>query len=208
MKFLKKILSFFCVCGIVITTSTVYAQFDVFREDKPVEVTFSDGVLSTGHMGGAMEGYTNWPRNMTGALCLSLKKYVHRSIAIGGLIGYDKINGFTDNNYYNSNQRYGSWGRYNIHAYNVCADITIPYRTRDWFMFYAYVGGGYTYKQIITDFEGDGLSISSSHFVQTLNLFNFQISPWCFRFGRSFGVSLEIGYGYKGMISIGLNQRF
>jgi hypothetical protein len=58
-------------------------------------------------------------------------------------------------------------------------------------------GGNYTYNNIY----GNTSTVP-------MPFFNFQISPLCLKVGRQIGAFVELGYGYRGLISGGLYCKF
>jgi hypothetical protein len=45
-------------------------------------------------------------------------------------------------------------------------------------------------------------------FKNNMTIFSFQVTPIGVRFGRAVGGQLELGFGYKGLINLGLSGRF
>lgn len=58
-------------------------------------------------------------------------------------------------------------------------------------------------------YKSEGRSSSREEvFTNRMTIFSFQATPIGVRFGRAVGAHLELGFGYKGLINVGVSGRF
>lgn len=92
-------------------------------------------------------------------------------------------------------------GSYRRRAFTLAPEVNFTYRLPTAVKIYGTVGLGGTL--ILETFRGDNGSrtVASGSFA-------FQVSPVCLRFGRTFSGWIELGYGYKGIASLGASYQF
>lgn len=92
-------------------------------------------------------------------------------------------------------------GKYEEDFVTIAAECKFAWLNRDFIQLYSRAGVGITLVNgKYTKNNGDSNSDSGSHF-------NFQASLFGIRIGKDFGGYLELGGGYKGMVSVGLSLR-
>ncbi|GLU50847.1 hypothetical protein [Dyadobacter frigoris] len=122
----------------------------------------------------------------------SYKYFVSEKIAIGGTIGYNsRAKPF---NYDNWNRRYDG-----IKVVTLAGEGSFYYLKGPNVGLYALGGMGCfivtsgNYNNNYSDYTNFGLTL--------------QLTPLGIRFGRKFGGFAEIGYGYKGLVNMGINLK-
>lgn len=92
-------------------------------------------------------------------------------------------------------------GKSTNNYFTIAPEIEYRYVDADIFKMYMFAGAGLTInnQEVTTDGKA---SVSNTPY------FNFQISPLCIRLGKAFGFYLETGFGYKGIMNLGLYANF
>ncbi len=94
-------------------------------------------------------------------------------------------------------------GNFYNNFYSLAAEADFKYINKEKFRFYSLIGiGGTLYSQAYED------SLSKERETRTLLFFNFQVTPVGLEFGNSLGGFLELGFGYKGIVSAGVFGKF
>lgn len=94
-------------------------------------------------------------------------------------------------------------GDFHRQFYTIAAEGYYRYIDRDHLRLYGMVGLGVTY--VTQDY--DATSAMSLEDNQT-SYFNFQVTPIGVAYGNKLGVLAEVGYGYKGILNVGVFYRF
>lgn len=68
----------------------------------------------------------------------------------------------------------------------------------------AYFGASYCMEDITVEYDGKSLSFPSD---QNYLKFAYHITALKFRYGETFGVLAEVGFGYRGLVNVGLSVR-
>lgn len=148
-------------------------------------------VLATGLTGGA---YQSKDATYSGAFHLGYKYSIAPKIAIGGIFVYENSSSdaYIDN---------ASAGQFKNNYYTLAAEMDYKYIKKKNLSLYGVLGAGATlYGQ---KYEESNKNVSEN----TVN-FNFQISPLCIKLGNKVGGFAELGFGYKGILSVGFFTRF
>lgn len=162
----------------VVTTNTVIDSFSDF--------------LAMGLTGGH---YTTNNKTYMGTFGFSYKYALTDRLSLGGTFAYEKISA----DVYYSNVKNG---RSKNQYYTLAPEMDFKYLKTDMFSLYGLVGAGGTlvardYTSVANE-KNDDSSIN----------FNFQVTPVGIKFGKSFGVYGELGFGYKGLFNFGAFARF
>ena len=94
-----------------------------------------------------------------------------------------------------------SSGEYSTRYLTFAAEGTYNYLTREKFRLYGLIGAGVTNLNARYTVQGQNESDNA-------NVFNFHLSPIGAAFGRQFGGTAEVGFGYRGIVSLGLFYKF
>ncbi|WP_159468689.1 hypothetical protein [Dyadobacter sp. 3J3] len=122
----------------------------------------------------------------------SYKYFVSEKIAVGGTIGYNSS--AKPFNYETWNRRYDG-----IKVLTVAGEGSFYYLKRRDISLYALSGMGY----FIVPSDNDNTNYPNyNNFGITM-----QLTPIGVRFGKKFGGFAEIGYGYKGLVNMGINLK-
>jgi hypothetical protein len=192
----KKIL--LCVVTAFLFVSAVNAQ------SKKSEIDLGIGVWSTNQMVGTMSdmiisGLTNVKMedgSYIGVLHLGYKYSLSDRFALGPVFAYDR--GTSDAMVNNAKA-----GKFTSNYYTLALEADYKYINRDKFKFYSLLGfGGSMLDQ---KYKEDGTNKEEG---QNQTFFNFQVTPVGLKFGGSFGIFTELGFGYKGIVNVGLFCRF
>lgn len=129
----------------------------------------------------------------TGAIGLGYNHYVNPRWSIGGVGLFERV----DDKLVFSN---GNVGTSRVDVWMLLARTDFRWVNNHSFQFYSGVAAGGSY---IHSFDVDDPSDSDNDF-----MFAFQVSPIGLRFGHNFGVFLEGGLGWTGIVSAGISGKF
>ena len=143
----------------------------------------------------APENYTRKEALSRGALFISFSANISEKITSGAALGLDKVSGdiFVDN------QHIGSLNRY---LYTLAIETDFIIIKKENFQFYTIIGGGYSLGQ---DKYSSDAGEKKSGFI---GFPVFQLSPLGLRFGNKLAFVAEFGFGYKGIVNLGLSYKF
>ena len=85
----------------------------------------------------------------------------------------------------------------------ISLDLDYHYISKEKFQMYSGFGLAYTFES--AKYKGEVISSVGNG---KDKYFNFQINALGFRYGKNFGVFAELGYGYKGILNLGLSYQF
>jgi hypothetical protein len=104
---------------------------------------------------------------------------------------------------YNGNNTAEQMQKINRYYMTVAVEPTLNYISRASWQLYGYFGFGGTIVMFSKAAFGDETaSISHKPYI------NVHITPIGLRFGKQFSGFVEVGYGYKGIVNVGLSYRF
>jgi len=153
--------------------------------------TFSDIIVS-GITGGA---YTSKNDNYIGDFQLGYKYSPSPRIAVGATFAY----AYNNSDAYINNTKNGE---FDDNYFTFAAELEYRYVSQPKLVLYGSVGAGATImKQKYTSDTGKSSDADKTYF-------NFQVSPIGIKYGNRFGVFGELGFGYKGILSVGIFGRF
>ena len=132
-------------------------------------------------------------------LSLEYQYAVAKKITVGGIFSYDHI-------FKKAYIKNRVLGNFTENFYTIAAKVGFIYINREKFQFYGLLGAGATFFTLKSqqNLEDGSIYRNSSYTV----LFNCQITPLGFKFGKKIGAFFELGYGCKGIVSAGLFTRF
>jgi hypothetical protein len=174
-------------------------------QSKKNEVDFGVGVGSSNQIIGTMsdmiasvflpEGVGMKNSTSPGAFHLGYKYSLSDRIALGPVFTYDlnTSDAIVDN---------VKTGKFTSNYYTFSLEGDYKYVNRDKLKLYALVGAGAT---ILNQTYKDN---QSGKHGEKQTFFNFQVTPIGVKYGDSFGVFTELGFGYKGILCAGLFYRF
>lgn len=153
---------------------------------------FSD-FLATGLTAGY---YTSKNKSFTGAFNLGYKYAISDVAHLGGTFAYEK----------GSSDAYYNWGvkggKFRNEYFTIAPELDVEYFKTDLLSVYALAGVGGTFTtRNYTSNEGEKEDESTLYF-------NFQVTPVGVKVGKSVGVFGEFGFGYKGLLNLGLFAKF
>ncbi|GHT66063.1 hypothetical protein AGMMS50239_26940 [Bacteroidia bacterium] len=173
-------------------------------QSKKSEVDFGVGVWSSNQIVGTMSdmivsvvpGIAMKNSTSPGAFHLGYKYSLSDRIALGPVFTYDlsTSDAMVDN---------VKTGKFTSNYYTFSLEGDYKYVNRDKLKLYALVGAGGT---ILNQTYKDSQTNEKQGEKQTF--FNFQVTPVGVKYGGSFGVFAELGFGYKGILCAGLFYRF
>lgn len=101
-------------------------------------------------------------------------------------------------------------GTYRSGIYTAAASFSLFFLKQRYVMFYGSLEGGYSYETVHCNFDQPYYNYSSTAPVtqESSGHYNLQVSPCCFRFGGLVAALVELGFGYKGLLNLGLSCRF
>ena len=154
---------------------------------------FSD-IIVTGLTGG---NYSSGNDNYLGEFHLGYKYGLSERAALGLTFAYAS-------NSADARLNGQKTGEFNSNYYTFAAEFDYRYLSRPKLTLYGSVGAGATiYQQKYTPDADDTDTRKSND-----TYFNFQLSPIGIKYGERFGIFAEAGFGYKGILSVGLFGRF
>jgi hypothetical protein len=174
-------------------------------QSKKSEIDLGVGVLSSNQIIGSMsdiiastflpDGVGMKNSSSPGAFHVGYKYSLSDRFALGPVVTYD-LN--TSEAWANN----AKTGKFTSNYYTFSLEADYKFVNRDKFRLYALLGaGGSVLNQTYKENAGDKHS-------EKLTYFNFQVTPVGVKYGNSFGVFSELGFGYKGILCAGLFYRF
>ncbi|MDR1725419.1 MAG: hypothetical protein LBR28_03400 [Bacteroidales bacterium] len=193
---MKKALLIFIITLISINTQ---AQEIAPSEIKHHEITISEGFFNdvqlfnlVGDILGAAITNTYSIRPESYNLftpSITYRYWFNKYISLGGMVSFDMNTVLLKKN----NEQ---WERHYRYSPTFACEFQAYYLNTTYVQLFGMVGLGFTIN-----------SVSKSDY-PTVQFYNFQITPFGIRIGKSFGVFCEVGYGYKGFINTGLSYKF
>lgn len=138
-------------------------------------------------------------RNIRGAIGLTYRYYYIDRASIGLTVVNDKI----EHEYSLSPNKIT--GIYNYLAITIAPELNYLYINATGISLYSLVGFSYTYSKVVYKDDGKGGLSDENIFYHK----NVQITPIGVRLGdNSIGAYVELGFGYKGLLNIGISSHF
>lgn len=133
----------------------------------------------------------------SGAIHLGYKYSIGNKFTLGAVFVYEQVN----NDVKSGNDLLGK----NVNRfYTLALESDFRYISKEKFQMYSGLGLGYTFGN--QDFEASAATEQDADY--QVHLINFQITGIGVRVGKSFGGFAELGFGYKGIINLGISYQF
>ena len=193
------------------------------------EIYLSDGIVTSNQLIGLLGGfngpastYVSFPSFFTGGQYVSVKIYKKRRISLRVTAGFETATGdlsYGDENHGIFGGYDGISGRYTRSVYTLGAEVVFKYFSTPRFTFYGLGGVGGSLEQMTYNFNA-GIAeqsyfygtptslVPTSHYTESHLYPNAQISPIGLRFGGPLAFFMEMGFGYRGLVSGGVCYRF
>ncbi len=198
---MKKII-FGCLLG-VLTATSLCAQNEN-ADWKRHEIRGGAGLWSTNELIGnysdlmstSLSGgtYSTSNEKTPGNFSLTYRYGLNPRLSVGGSVAYSLLK--SDVNF-NGKKTGTSSNNY----FTVAPEVEYKYIHTKNFRLYGFAGAGLTLNNQEIKENGKTSSDNSP-------FFNYQVSPLCAQLGNKFGVYVETGFGYNGIINAGLFARF
>lgn len=133
----------------------------------------------------------------TGAIHLGYKYSISKHFSLGAMFVYEQIT--TDVKYTDD-----VIAKTTNETYTIAIESDIRYVSKEHFQMYSGLGFGYT----IGKQKYNSNSSSDPDYNDNVDLYNFQIIALGVRAGKSFGGFAELGFGYKGLLNLGISYQF
>lgn len=195
---MKKILVLLTV--FIIGSNVIYAQnFRKHEMNLGIGIFTSNDIidgLASMIVNGLALGTVSQNEQSYGTIHLGYKYHINSRFNVGGVFLYE----YSTADAYNQNVRIGDFYK---NFFTLAAEGGVNYIKSSYFSFYGLLGAGASiynqkYKEDITNRKES----------QSIVHFNFQITPIGLKFGNNYGGYLELGFGYRGIISLGAFAKF
>ncbi len=223
MKSCKGLLIFIALVGLAPRTHAQDGSGFGFKE-----IYLSDGILTSnqilgmlGVFNGPASSFVSFPSFFTGGQYLTVKFFKRNRVSLRIAGGFETATGQLSygNEHGPFNGYDGVSGSYVRSVYTVAGEVAVRYISTPRFTFYGMGGIGasienmtYNFNSGIPDqayFYGYSTSlVPTSHYSETHVYPNMQFSPVGLRFGGPLAFYLELGLGYRGLVSGGICYRF
>lgn len=208
---MKKMYLNFRMITLILTMMTVISASNVFAQTTSASPEFARHEISVGFglwssndlinvysdlTGTALSGGTYSVSNekMSGNYALSYRYALRKRLWLGASVVYSQLQtdvnsvgekiGTSENNYF-----------------TLAPEIAFRYVNTKIFKIYGFIGAGLTLNSQTTTTDGEPSTENTPYF-------NFQLSPVCVQLGNHVGMYLEAGFGYKGILCLGLFAKF
>ena len=140
----------------------------------------------------------------SGTLFLSGKYFLKERLALGITLGTEKLSGYSNMDWTiaSSNTPF----TYTIHKQTIATELTMIYSNNRNVRLYGLIGLGFS--QFIVNYQFSGLPDINDKWLIPAGNIAAQVTPIGIRVGNTFGLFLEFGYGYRGMVNMGLSYQF
>lgn len=139
---------------------------------------------------------TQFSNSSTGVFLFTYQHQFSKIISAGPVLGYEILE--TDVTFKDK-----TIGTIKHNTFTLAVEGRVDYLNTEYFGMYLGLGVGATLIKVKSssgDTDESGID-PNSHF-------NFHITALGFRFGKKFGGTAELGYGYRGLTNVGLYYRF
>lgn len=133
-------------------------------------------------------------RNYTPTYTFGYKHAFTKGFSLGFSLATESSRAFYDNR--NNIECY-----FDRSVFTITPEASITYLNKPIVKLYASIGLGMAFVSV----KGN---IPSNMQVTTADYFNSYISPFGIRIGKTFGITAEVGYGYKGFAHLGIDFQF
>ena len=140
----------------------------------------------------------------TGTVFASARYYLYGCLSIGMTAGYINEKG---NNWGGYGYQPVVTGTYDRRILTVAFELYYVYKSRKYCDFYTFLGTGPSFTRFSNTAIPNIISAEAGTTSMRSDAFNFHYSPIGMRVGGRVGGFIELGYGYKGLISGGVSVR-
>ncbi len=187
----------------------VCAAIDLQAQERKNELSISYGLATINDLGEIFSNLfadaiisafgpdaVSTDTKLSGAFLLTYQHHFSNVISAGPVIGYEKL---TDEISVNKSPA----GKINHNAFTFAAEGRINYVNKDSFGMYLGLGAGISSisSKTTSDKAGNEDPDSSSGFT-------FQVTGLGIRVGDRLAASAELGFGYRGLVNLGVSYRF
>jgi len=139
---------------------------------------------------------TQYRNSTSGVFLFTYQHQFTKKVSAGPVFGFEVLETDVTKNDKNI-------GTIKHNAYTLAIEGRVDYLDKEMFGMYFGLGIGATLMD--TKSSSDGSDVSD---MDPDSHFNFHITALGFRFGKQFGATAELGYGYRGIANFGLYYRF
>lgn len=133
----------------------------------------------------------------SGAIHIGYNYAISEKFLLGGFFAFENIT--------NDVKSSGNLiGKNSSKFYTVAIEASYRYVSKEKISLYSGLGIGYSFGNM----QFDSSTTAEASYDDKANIFNFQITGIGFRYGNSFGVFAEAGYGYRGIVNAGVSYKF
>jgi len=184
------------------------------------EVSLCDGVVTINEINGwagkgGAKGFISQPCLYTGAAFLIYRRFLTSKFAIGVTAGLDHERGeLSYGNPEHSATGYdGVSGHYTVHSYTFAVEALLVYDRDGKYLFYGYAGMGPTFYEQSYYFYTNALypppvTFPTNPYDYHTVYYNAQVTPIGVRSEGTVSGYIELGFGYKGLLSGGILVKF
>lgn len=196
-------------CLIAISVFIISPIFSQEKGISDIKLGYSIGITSNGfikdlaYIGGVaigeiFGGVSNKENVSNNNFYIGYQYTVKDRLMIGSTFAYQRIEDkwLSDENI--------TFGESKNVFYTVASDLDYHYVFTNFFQMYSGVGVAYTFNQ--NNFIAKSSTIKSKN--ERDGYFNYQLDLLGFRVGKALAGFLELGFGYKGIVSVGISYQF
>lgn len=184
-------------------------------------IYLSDGIGSSEHFRNVSGKYTRqgMPLTLTGAAFVTYRYAFSKAFSAGITAGVDNSSGrIIRRGDFNFSLPYGMLGAYERRAHTIAAELLMRYGADADGRFYSAAGVGYTFSNITLTYRADIYDEYASRVPNMLAPANpthvndsriaYQLTLCGYRTADPLAVFVELGFGYKGLLHVGLSYEF
>ena len=187
------------------------------------ELSLGYGRVSVTHLTEGVnpeKGYDSYKaQDYPGIISLNYRFFLISGLAIGITIAYENESGdWQGQEYASGSPSVTKMGTYKRNIFSVAPQISYVYSRGRNEMSYGFISVGYSYQNETDDYSRQYYNAQYHNGINPLGnspkklnngkFYNFQISPACFCIGHKIRGFAELGFGYKGIFSVGVMTKF
>ncbi len=192
--------------GHVLVIAIVFCSAQLRAQDLKTKISVGYGIITVpanenlsiaGGVFNSIISNQQTSTTSTGALGIQVDRDLTERFSVGANLIYQGIEKDITGTNYKENQQYT--------YITILPSGTYSYVHKPGFDFYGRVGLGVSFKKAESTIVNQGVTTSAD---ANKTDFAYQISPIGIRAGKKFFFKAEAGYGYMGVLSIGIGYRF
>lgn len=160
------------------------------------DVSTSFGTIFEDIVYGMFGDSTQFSNSSTGVFLFTYQHQFSKIISAGPVFGYEVLE--TDVTFKDE-----ALGTIKHNTFTLAIEGRVDYLNKEYFGMYLGAGVGATLIKVKSS-SGD----TDASDVEPNSHFNFHVTALGFRFGKQFGGTAELGYGYRGIMNLGFYYRF